>query len=117
MFARANRYLQVGQCRAYPSCGFRWAHYGLLRPLRSFLAVRFFCRSKLEGPVRPYGVASQLRPTAGDTEKQTRYPFSVFAVCFVGLPAVPQDFRTSEPTAKLLIAHFCPRAKLTSPYQ
>src|SRR5690348_12012023 len=43
--------------------------------------------------------------------------FLVFAVCFVGLPAVPQDFRTSEPTAKPLIAHFCPRAKLTSPYQ
>jgi len=36
----------------------------------------------------------------------------------VGLPAIPQDFSNYEPTAErfFLIAHFCPRANLTSPY-
>src|SRR5260221_14691728 len=73
--AFADRERQVGQCRAYPSCGFRWAHYGLLRQLRSFLSVRFFCRSKLEGPVRPYGVASQLRPHSWGHGETDTLPF------------------------------------------
>ena len=45
----------------------------------------------------PATTISRQRPTAGDTEQQTRYPFSLFAVCFVGLPAVPQDFHASYP--------------------
>src|SRR5437660_9915660 len=52
-------------------------------------------------------------PCWGHSATGTLRFFLVFAVCFVGLPAVPRDFRTYEPTAEPLMAHFCPRAKQT----
>ena len=85
-----------GRARGIQAARFRWAHYGPTQAITVFprcpVLLPFEAGRSIR-PIRPWGVGgSQLGPTAVDTEQQTRYLFLVFAVRFVGLPAVPQDF-------------------------